>query len=203
MLRSFGAEVTGVPLKEGHLVKVKGGQELFGTEIHCPADPSSAAFFCALALLSPGGELLLKDVLINPTRDGFYRKLREMGGEIYYENERELSGEPVADLRVRGGGRLRGAVVHPHEIPSLIDELPVLAVVMALAEGRSEVRGAEELRVKESDRIKAVVENLRAMGARVEERKDGFAVEGVERLKGAFLRTYGDHRIAMAFTVPS
>jgi len=201
MLRFFGAEVITLPGEEGHLVKLRGGQELFATEIHCPADPSSAAFFCALALLAPGGELLLRDVLVNPTRDGFYRKLREMGGCLVYENEREISGEPVADVRIVSGRTLKGITVHPHEIPSLLDELPVLAVVMALAEGRSEVKGARELRVKESDRIRAVVENLRRMGASVEEFEDGFAIEGASHLRGSRIRTYGDHRIAMAFAV--
>ncbi len=201
MLRFFGVQVINVPDERGHTVKVKGGQELKGTEIYCPADPSSAAFFCALCFLAPEGELLLKDVLINPTRDGFYRKLIEMGADLVYENEREISGEPVADIRIRGGRRLKGAKVYPEEVTAMIDEIPVLAVVMALSEGTSEVRGAKELRVKESDRIKAVVKNLRAMGAKIEELEDGFVIEGVEKLKGSKIETFGDHRIAMAFTV--
>ncbi len=201
MLSFFGAEVVTIPEERGHIVKLRGGQELEGREIHCPADPSSAAFFCALCILAPEGELLLRDVLVNPTRDGFFRKLRQMGAWIEYENEREISGEPVADVVVRGGERLKGAVVEPEEVPSMIDELPVLAVVMALSEGVSEVRGAKELRVKESDRIRALVRNLRAMGAKVEELEDGFVIEGVERLRGAEIETFGDHRIAMAFSV--
>ncbi|WP_457599815.1 3-phosphoshikimate 1-carboxyvinyltransferase [Hydrogenivirga sp.] len=201
MLRFFGAEVVSVPEERGHLIKVRGGQELRGAEVHCPADPSSAAFPCALTVLAPGGELLLRDTLVNPTRDGFYRKLREMGAKLSYENEREVSGEPIADIRVVAGNRLKGVSVSSEEVPAMIDEIPMLAVVMALAEGRSEVRGAKELRVKESDRIKAVVENLRAMGVKVEEYEDGFAIEGTDSLKGAHIKTYGDHRIAMAFVV--
>lgn len=201
MLSFFGANLVVLPGERGHLVKLYGSQELEGKEVFCPGDPSSAAFFCALALLAPEGEILLKEVLVNPTRDGFYRKLREMGADIEYENERELSGEPVADIRVRSGRRLKGTVVKPEEVPTLIDEIPMLAVVMALSEGVSEVRGAKELRVKESDRIRAIVRNLRAMGAKVEELEDGFIIEGVERLKGARIETFGDHRIAMAFTV--
>lgn len=201
MLKAFGADVITVPEERGHIVKVRGGQELEGTEIFCPADPSSAAFFCALAVLVEDSELLLKDVLVNPTRDGFYRKLREMGADVSYENEREISGEPVADILVRGRRRLKGVRVIGEEVPSMIDEIPVLSVVMALAEGRSEVRGAGELRVKESDRIRAVVQNLKAMGAKIEEFEDGFVVEGVERLTGAEIRTLGDHRIAMAFAI--
>jgi len=124
-----------------------------------------------------------------------------MGADISYLDRREVSGESVADILVRGGNRLRGTTVRPEEVPSLIDEIPILAVVMALSEGRSEVRGAGELRVKESDRIRAVVENLRVMGADVEELEDGFLIEGKEELRGASIRTWGDHRIAMAFAV--
>ncbi len=200
MLGAFGVKLTTIPEERGHIVKLKGGQELVATDIFCPADPSSAAFFCALAVLAQG-ELLLKDVLVNPTRDGFYRKLREMGADVEYVNEREVSGEPVADIKVKGGKPLKAVKVSGEEVPSMIDEIPILAVVMSMAEGRSEVRGASELRVKESDRIKAVVENLRAMGAVVEEFEDGFAVEGPSKLKGSKVKTYGDHRIAMAFAV--
>jgi len=201
MLRLFGAELITLPEERGHLVKLKGVQSLSGTEVHCPADPSSAAFFTALALLAPEGELLLKEVLLNPTRDGFYRKVLEMGGKVDFLNYREVSGEPRADLLVRPSGRLKAVKVSPEEVPALIDELPVLAVLMALAEGVSEVRGAKELRYKESDRIKTVVENLRRMGVEVEEYEDGFAIKGTEKLKGAKIETRGDHRIAMAFTV--
>ncbi len=196
MLRAFGVKVQ----EEGLTVSVEGGQTLEGTEVLCPGDPSSASFFVALCLLS-GGEVLIEEVLVNPTRDGFFRKVREMGADIRYENLREVSGEPVADLYVRYSGRLRGVEVNPEEVPSMIDEIPILAVLMALSEGTSVVRGAEELRVKESDRIRAVVENLRSMGARIEETEDGFVVEGVENLKGSHIKTYSDHRIAMAFTV--
>lgn len=201
MLSFFGAKLITLTEDRGHIVKLNGGQELEGREVFCPADPSSAAFFCALSLLAPEGEIVLKEVLVNPTRDGFYRKLREMGVSIEYSEQKEVSGEPVADIRVRSGDRPRGIKVHPEDIPALIDEIPILAVVMALSEGVSEVRGAKELRVKESDRIRAIVKNLRAMGAKVEEFEDGFVIEGVERLRGARIETFGDHRIAMAFTV--
>ncbi len=201
MLRAFGVELLQMEGKEGHVIKLEGGQRLWGTDIFCPADPSSASFFVALACLLEGSELLLKDVLVNPTRDGFFRKLIQMGADIRYENLREISGEPVADIYVRHKGRLKGVEVSPEEVPSMIDELPILAVLMALAEGRSIVRGAQELRVKESDRIRAVVENLRAMGAKAEELEDGFEIEGVEKLRGATIKTYGDHRIAMAFSI--
>ncbi len=201
MLRLFGVEVITIPEERGHILKVKGGEELKGTEIHCPADPSSAAYFAALATLAPEGSLKLKDVLLNPTRDGFYRKLLEMGADITFENTREISNEPRADLVVRPVERLKAVKVKPEEVPSLIDELPILAVLMALAEGVSEVRGAKELRYKESDRIKAIVHNLRKMGVKVEELEDGFVIEGTDKLKGAKIETFGDHRIAMAFAI--
>ncbi len=201
MLKLFGVEVITVPEERGHILKVKGGQELKGTEIYCPADPSSAAYFAALATLAPEGSLKLKDVLLNPTRDGFYRKLLEMGADITFENTREISNEPRADLIVRPVERLKAVKVEPEEVTSMIDEIPILAILMALADGVSEVRGAKELRYKESDRIKAVVHNLRKMGVKVEELEDGFIIEGTEKLKGAKIETFGDHRIAMAFAV--
>lgn len=201
MLKAFGVELIQMEGREGHVIKLKGGQSLVAAEIFCPADPSSASFFAALSALLKDSELLLKDVLVNPTRDGFFRKLRDMGADIRYENIREISGEPVADIYVKYAGRLKAVEVHPEEVPSMIDELPILAVAMALSEGLSRVRGAEELRVKESDRIRAVVENLRAMGVSIEEYEDGFEIEGVEVLKGAPIKTFGDHRIAMAFSI--
>lgn len=124
-----------------------------------------------------------------------------MGADITFENTREVSNEPRADLVVKPVERLKAVKVKPEEVPSLIDEIPILAILMALADGVSEVRGAKELRYKESDRIKAIVHNLRKMGVKVEELEDGFIIEGTDKLKGAKIETFGDHRIAMAFTV--
>lgn len=201
MLRLFGAEITQMEGKDGHIIKLKGEQKLHGCEVLCPADPSSAAFFAALAVLTKSSHLILKEVLVNPTRDGFFRKLRQMGARIEYTNLREISGEPVADIVIEGIEKLKGTNIGKEDIPSLIDELPLLALVMSLAEGTSTVKGAEELRVKESDRIRATVENLKNMGANIEEYEDGFYIEGVERLRGSLIRTFGDHRIAMTFSV--
>ncbi|NPA33297.1 MAG: 3-phosphoshikimate 1-carboxyvinyltransferase [Aquificae bacterium] len=201
MLKLFGARLITVPEEKAHIVKIKGGQELTGTEVHCPADPSSAAYFVALATLAPEGELLLKEVLLNPTRDGFYRKIIQMGADLSFNDVREISNEPVADITVRPAKTLKPVSVKPEEVPSLIDELPILAVLMAFADGVSEVRGAKELRYKESDRIRAIVENLRRMGVEVEEFEDGFAIKGTKKLRGAKIETFGDHRIAMAFTI--
>ncbi len=201
MLRLFGAELLQMEGTRGHIVKLTGGQKLHSAEVYCPADPSSAAFFAALALLTEGSELVLRDVLINPTRDGFYRKLIQMGADVSFEDVREVSFEPVANVLIRGGRKLKAVEVKEDEVPSLIDEIPVLAVVMSLADGVSRVRGARDLRVKESDRIKAITQNLRAMGVKVEEYEDGFDIEGTDSLKGAFVKTYNDHRIAMAFSI--
>ncbi len=202
MLQLFEVDLNIIPTEGGILVKLKGGQTLKGDkDIVVPADPSSAAFFAAAAVLLPGSHLVLKDVLINPTRDGFFRKLKEMGANIEYTNVREISREPIADIEVKYSPELRGVEVHPEEVPAMIDELPLLAVVATQAEGRTLIKGASELRVKESDRIKATVENLRRMGAKIEELPDGMVIEGKTPLKGAKIKTYDDHRIAMAFTI--
>ncbi len=203
MLQLYGVKLEVLPVQNGVLVKLKGPQQPEGDrEIFVPADPSSGAFFAAAAALLPGSRLLLEDVLVNPTRDGFYRKLRQMGAKIEYQNLREISMEPVADIEVLHSPELRAVRVGAEEVPAMIDELPLLAVVATQAEGETVIRGAQELRVKESDRIKAVVENLRRMGADVEELPDGIVIRGKTPLKGNVrIKTYGDHRIAMAFTI--
>jgi 3-phosphoshikimate 1-carboxyvinyltransferase len=175
--------------------------------VEVPGDPSSAAFLLFAAALLPGSELRLRNVGLNPTRTA-YAPLLDSLAEVAFENRREVSNEPVGDVVVRraegrgprrggtGGVSLRGRLV-----TELIDELPLLAVVGTQVEGGLEVRDAAELRVKESDRIRSVVTNLRAMGARAEEFADGFRVEGPQRLRGARLDAFGDHRVAMAFAV--
>jgi len=204
MLKFFGAKITIKEDKNLYTVKVEGNQELTvhsDIEISIPADPSSAAFFTAGAVLLKDSKILLKEVLVNPTRDGFFRKLKEMGAKINYLNIRNLSNEPVADIEVEFS-QLKGVKISPQEIPSLIDEIPILAIVATQAEGITEIRGAKELRVKESDRIKAIVENLQKMGAKIEELEDGMIIHGKTPLKGNVkIKTYNDHRIAMAFTI--
>ena len=175
-------------------------RDLPGLEMEIPGDPSSAAFLVALALLAGDGELIIRNVGLNPTRTGFFDAVRRMGGALESENERLSGGEPVGDLVVRPGP-LRGISIGAAEVPSMIDELPVLAALASRAEGETVVHGAEELRAKESDRIAAIVGNLRRVGATAEELPDGFVVTGSERpLRGPVL-TYHDHRIAMAFGV--
>jgi 3-phosphoshikimate 1-carboxyvinyltransferase len=183
-------------------VNIPGGQCLAQQDVRVPGDPSSAAFFTALAALASEGELVLPDVCLNETRIGFYFALARMGAKLEVDDERREGGENVGTVLARGGHALRATTVDGEEVPRLIDELPLLACVAACAEGETVVRGAEELRVKESDRIAAVVAALRAVGADAEELPDGFVVRGdpSRRLAGHVV-THGDHRLAMAFGV--
>jgi 3-phosphoshikimate 1-carboxyvinyltransferase len=166
-----------------------------------PGDLSSAAFLIAAAALLPGSELLIRSVGVNPTRTGFLDALQQMGARIVQLDARDEGGEPAADLLVRGGGDLKAIEIGGGMIPRLIDEVPLLAVIAAQAEGTTVIRDAAELRVKETDRLRAVTENLRQMGAEVEERPDGLVISGPRRLRGAWVESFGDHRIAMAFAI--
>jgi 3-phosphoshikimate 1-carboxyvinyltransferase len=179
------------------------GQTLAPLDLTVPGDPSSAAFFAALAALAPAGELRALGVGVNETRTGFFAALREMGASIELEEARREGGENVADLRLRSSAALVGIEIGGDAIPTMIDELPLLACVAAYAEGETRVRDAAELRVKESDRIAAVVQNLRTLGADADELPDGFVVRGTRpRLRG-MVTTHGDHRMAMAFGILS
>lgn len=181
-------------------VTLDAGQSLQPVDMRVPADPSSAAFFVALAVLASEGELRLDDVCLNETRTGFLRVLRRMGADITLRDERMEGGEPVGTIVARPS-ELQAVSIDAGEVASLIDELPLFACVAARAHGESVVRGAGELRVKESDRIATLVSNLRALGATAEELEDGFRVTGTERpLRGGVI-THGDHRIAMSFGV--
>jgi 3-phosphoshikimate 1-carboxyvinyltransferase len=162
-----------------------------------PRDPSSAAFFCAAALLVPGSEIVLPGLCLNPGRTGFLRVLARMGADVRVDDRSIVDGEPVGTLIVRHGP-LRGTCVEPHEVPDCIDELPLLALLAATAEGPTEIRGAAELAVKESDRIVAMAELLLADGARIDAAADGWSLAGGHRPTGGFTaRTHGDHRIAL------
>jgi 3-phosphoshikimate 1-carboxyvinyltransferase len=197
MLPALGADLTVRGLK----VYIKGGRELEPFEITVPGDFSSAAFFICAALMVPGSEILIRNTGINPTRTGLLEVLRMMGGDIEIVNQRDVSGEPVADLICRHSGRLRGVEV-PHElVPSMIDEFPVLSVLATQAEGETVVREAGELRVKESDRIATTTRELRKMGADVEELPDGMIIKGPVKLKGGTVSSHDDHRLAMALAV--
>jgi 3-phosphoshikimate 1-carboxyvinyltransferase len=176
------------------------GRVLPPLELEVPGDPSSAAFLVALALLADDGELRIRNVGVNPTRTGFLRLVERMGARIKRQDARTSGGEPVADLVVRPA-RLRGIGVGGHEVPDGIDEIPMLAVLAARAEGETRITGAGELRVKETDRIAAVAGNLRRLGVDAEELEDGIAVRGTDRPLAGRVETFDDHRIAMAFGV--
>jgi 3-phosphoshikimate 1-carboxyvinyltransferase len=197
MLASQGAEVW----VNEQSVLLHPVSSLTPLDVTVPGDPSSAAFFAALAALAPRGEILLRRVCVNETRIGFLAALREMGGEIELVGRERIAGEWIADVHVRGGATLRGISIVREAIPTLIDELPLVACLAAYAEGETRVTGAEELRVKESDRIAVVVGNLRTLGADAEELPDGFVVRGTSPVLRGRVVTHGDHRMAMAFGI--
>jgi 3-phosphoshikimate 1-carboxyvinyltransferase len=195
-------EFFGVPIKKGgRRTELIGPAELRGEDITVPGDFSSAAFFIGASLITKR-EVLIKDVGINPTRTGFLRVLKDMGAEIEIENEKSVCNELVGDIIVRKN-ELKGIEVQKELIPQLIDEVPILAVCALFAEGETTIRGAEELRVKESDRIKAIVTEFSKLSAKIEELSDGMVIEGGFPLKGTRLSSHNDHRIAMALSVLS
>ena len=203
MLRGFGAELTVEDTKEGRVITLTGQPELKPQTVAVPRDPSSAAFPVCAALIVDGSDILVPGVSQNPTRNGLYTTLVEMGADIEFQNPREEGGEPVADLRVRASP-LKGIEVPEERAASMIDEYPVLSVVAAFAEGTTVMRGVKELRVKESDRIDAMARGLEACGVRIEEEDDVLIVHGMGPggvPGGATAKTHIDHRIAMSFLV--
>jgi 3-phosphoshikimate 1-carboxyvinyltransferase len=195
-LRAFGAKLE----RQGNESSIRGGQRLRGIDGYIPGDLSSAAFFLCAAALFPGSQLALPQVLMNPTRARLLDVLIQMGLQISVTQLEELHGELVGSLQITGG-RLKGGTIAGADAAALIDEIPVLAAIAPYSEQGLEVRDARELRVKESDRIAAVAENLRRMGAKVEEHEDGFTIPGGQSLRGAEIDSFDDHRIAMAFAV--
>ncbi len=179
---------------------VEGGSRLKAVDIEVPGDISSAAFLMVAGMVVKNSEITIRNVGVNPTRTGIIDVLRAMGGEIALENERLVAGEPVADILVRSSS-LKGVEIGGDLIPRAIDEIPVIAVAAALADGVTKISGAQELRVKESDRIETVARELGKFGVRIEERADGLVIEGCEALTGASIETHGDHRIAMSMAV--
>lgn len=201
MLAGFGAEVRVEQTAEGQVITLQGRPELRPQAVAVPRDPSSAAFPAAAALLVPGSEVTIPGISRNPTRDGFYTTLAEMGADLTWTNAREEGGEPVADLTLRAGP-LKGVTVPAERAASMIDEYPVLAALAATAEGVTHMPGIHELRVKESDRIDAMARGLEACGVRVEETPDSLTVHGMAAVPGgATVTTRLDHRIAMSFLV--
>jgi len=202
MLKHFGASIVSVPDgAHGRKISLTGQPELRGSDVVVPADPSSAAFPIVAALITPGSDIILTDVMTNPLRTGLFATLREMGASIEESETRSDAGEPMAQLRVRAS-RLRGIEVPAARAPSMIDEYLVLAVAAAFAEGSTVMRGLQELRVKESDRLEATAAMLRVNGVKVEIDGDDLIVEGRGHVPGGGLvATHMDHRIAMSALV--
>ncbi|WP_323778155.1 3-phosphoshikimate 1-carboxyvinyltransferase [Leisingera sp.] len=204
MLAGFGAEITTEDTEEGRVITLTGRPELKPQVIAVPRDPSSAAFPVCAALITPGSDVLVPNIGLNPTRAGLYYTLQDMGADLTFENMREEGGEPVADLRAKYSPDMKGIEVPPARAASMIDEYPVLSVVASFAEGKTMMAGVKELRVKESDRIDAMAKGLRANGVTVEEGEDwwevtGLGISGVPG--GGTCESVLDHRIAMSFMV--
>jgi 3-phosphoshikimate 1-carboxyvinyltransferase len=198
MLQALGYDIN----REGQRISLKGGGSLKAARIDVPADISSAAFFLVGASIAKGADITLKQVGINPTRTGVIDILRLMGANIELLNERMLGGEPVADVRVQSA-ELKGITIPEYLVPLAIDEFPVLFIAAACAEGETILTGAEELRVKESDRIQVMADGLQSMGVVAEPTADGIRIEGRQKLGGGEIDSHGDHRIAMAFSIAS
>ena len=200
MLKAFGVDVE----SKGLTVKLGRNRELSrDLEITVPADISSAAFFMVGAAITPCSEVTLKEVILNPTRTGILKVFDRMGVNYSVVNIRETSGEEIGDIVVSYSPDIRGTVISGEEIPTLIDELPVIALLATQTDGETVIEDASELRVKESDRIRSTVENLKAIGANAEELVDGMVIKGKRKLKGGRVNSYGDHRIAMTFSIAS
>jgi 3-phosphoshikimate 1-carboxyvinyltransferase len=196
MLAAFGARVT----QAGNTATVHGSAQLIGQRVIVPGDISSAAFWLVAASIVPDSELCLLNVGLNPTRTGVLDVLLEMGADIVIENQRETCGEIVGDLRVRSA-TLKGCTIGGDLIPRLVDEIPILAVAACAAQGKTVIRDAAELRVKESDRLAVVACELGKLGAAIEEFPDGLVILGEQSLQGAEVQSYGDHRIAMSLAI--
>lgn len=195
MLAHFGVHIE----VEGEKILIQGGQKLKANSIRVPGDPSTAAFWIGAAALIAGSDVEMSHVSLNPSRTGFLEALRRMGANIESKLT-ENNPEPLGTVKPNYG-KLKPIHIREADVPALIDEIPLLAVLATQAHGRTIVEGAEELRVKETDRLEAVAHNLRAMGARIEVRPDGFVIDGPQALKGATIESFHDHRIAMAFSI--
>ena len=198
MLRAYGAKLSIDP--DSNSVTITGGAKLYGQKVIVPGDISSAAFWLVAGAIVPGSNLVVENVGVNPTRTGILEALELMGADIQLENQREVAGEPVADIRVRFSG-LKSCTIAGDIIPRLIDEIPILAVAAVFAQGTTIIRDAEELRVKESDRITVMAQQLNKMGAKVTELPDGMEIIGGTPLIGAEVDSHTDHRIAMSLSI--
>ncbi|MDZ7263181.1 MAG: 3-phosphoshikimate 1-carboxyvinyltransferase [candidate division KSB1 bacterium] len=196
MLTDFGVQL----VRNGFEVALQGPARLAGHHIHVPGDFSSAAFFIGAALITPASRITIRQVGLNPTRTGLLDVLQEMGARVDVQQYPNSASEPMGELTAQTSN-LSGVDIPPEIVPRLIDEIPILAIIATQARGRTTISGARELRVKESDRLHAVATNLAAMGVRVTEKDDGLVIDGPQRLLGATVDSYGDHRLAMAFAI--
>ena len=196
MLKSFGADIQVNNLD----IKINPVEELFNRDIYVPGDISSAAFIIVGALICEGSEVLIKNVGLNETRVGIIEVINKMNGKIEIVDERKICGEKVGDILVRYSPNLIGTTIDKDLIPKLIDEIPIIGILATRAEGNTIIKDAAELKVKESNRIKSVVDNLKLLGANVEELEDGMIIKGKSKLNGGKIKTFKDHRIAMAFS---
>ena len=199
MLSEIGADIE---VKDETIIR-KLNQPLNVFEMPIPGDPSSAAFFAVLAAIVPNSDITIKNILNNKTRTGYIQILKQMGGNIKVYNQREMCNEIVADINVQYTPKLKGITITEKKIVSMIDEVPILALVASFATGETIVEGAQELRYKESDRIKAIVTNLKACKANIKETKDGFIIKGPNTLYNTSINMFKDHRIAMTFEILS
>ena len=198
MLKNIGVDIT----TDGRSIIVAPCNKFLPLDIHIPADPSTAAFFIGATVLMPGSKLRVMNMLLNETRIGFIKALEKMGCSFNYYNVHKEAGEKVGDIEVTYH-KLHGINIDASDIPSIIDELPMLALIASQARGITKVSGAKELRVKESDRIKAICKNLREIGGDIEEKSDGFIINGGTELTSGNIDTFDDHRIAMTFHIAS
>ncbi len=196
MLIHFGADIK----KNNGVIKVTGGKTFGPQKITVPGDFSSSSFFLASALMVENSEVIMPNICLNPTRIGFIRVLKKMGANLKVFNEKTLCNEPTGTIFVSSSS-LKGVSINSNEIPTLIDEIPLLMLLATQAKGKTALKGAKELRIKETDRLKSMTENLRKMGIDIIEKEDGFVIEGPQKLKGAKVSSYGDHRIAMTMAV--
>ena len=197
MVRYFGGDIE----RENLVINIKGKQQLNGRYVFIPGDFSSAAYFIAAALLSEQSCLKIKNLGLNPTRTGLLDVISRMGAEVKISALKEVSGEPSGNIEITGGIKLKGIEIRPSEIPGIIDEIPLIATIASVADGRTSISGAGELKVKESDRLNAISTELEKMGARIKATDDGLEIDGVEHLQGCRVNSWKDHRIAMSLAI--
>ena len=197
MLKYFGGKIE----KKETKIFIPGTQKLYGKQVFIPGDFSSASYFITIGLLVPDSEIIIKNLGLNPTRTHFLKIIERMGGKVEIIEKEKICEEEVGTIRVRYTEKLKGTEIKKEEVPLVIDEIPLIGVIASVSEGKTVVSGAKELRYKESDRIKALVSELKKLGSKIYEKEEGFEIYGVDKLKGNRVNSWNDHRIAMCLTV--